>query len=357
MNDTYNITINIDKVNINMGFFKRLFRRIKDRCPCPGGGSGSGTGCPKYRGIKLVRRYEESIGVGFHRSGWPYVFSFLESIQSPNGILFDDFVEQNFCYRDKPIVYREPWVGVFHHPPTIPYFGNQRENLLEMFKKPEFKESAKNLKLAFALSEHLAKFLRLHLTCPVVVVKHPIGPSSKVWTQNNYIRNKNKQLVQVGYYLRNTQLINQIPLSSFKKTRLWTKKEWAQIFDDRVKAYWEIQDTRKNYGWNTELTFIPPSAYDEILSKNIVVMEVFDASASNGVLDCIVRNTPIIINKNPAVVEYLGEDYPLYFSHPDEIPLLADKALEAHEYLKNMDKSFLSAELFIKQILSHIEKL
>lgn len=354
MNDTYNININIGKLTINMGFLKRLFCKIKDKCPCPG---GSGTGCEKYKGIKLVRCQEESIGVGFHRAGWPYVFSFLESIASDKGILFDDFVEQNFCYKDKPTIYKEPWVGIFHHPPTIPFFGNQRENLEEMFKKHEFKESAKNLKLAFALSEHLASFLRLHLTCPVVVLKHPVGPASKMWLPGNYTRNRNKQLVQVGYYLRNTQLINQIPLSSFKKTRLWTKKEWAQIFDDRVKAYWRMQGTRNNYGWNTELTFIPPSAYDEILSKNIIVMEVFDASASNGVLDCMIRNTPIIINKNPAVVEYLGEDYPLYFTNPEEIPSLAEKAIEAHEYLKNMDKSNLKPELFIKEILINIEKL
>ncbi len=342
---------NIEKVN--MTFLAKLICRLKNGC-CPGG-SGSGTGSHKYKSIKLVRDCEDAIGVGFHRSGWPYVFKYLETISSRKGILFDDFIEQNFCYKDNPTVYREPWVGVFHHPPTIPYFGNQRENLELVFKKPEFIESAKNLKLAFALSEHLAEFLRKHLKCPVVVLKHPCAVPKLKWTPEKYNRNKHKTLIQVGYYLRNTQLINQIPLSKFHKLRLWTDKVWVKEFDERVKKYYSA--IRQEYGGYSSMTFIPASYYDSYLSSNIVVMEVFDASASNGVLDCIVRNTPIIINKNPAVVEYLGEDYPLYFTEPSEIPALAERAEEAHEYLKNMDKTWLSAELFVKEVLIHIESL
>jgi hypothetical protein len=30
-------------------------------------------------------------------------------------------------------------------------------------------------------------------------------------------------------------------------------------------------------------------------------------------LECIVRNNPIIVNKNKAIVELLGEKYPLYY--------------------------------------------
>ncbi len=344
------ITINIEKIEINMKFFKKLFKKF---CPCVRGGTG--TGCNKYKSIKLVRDRKDVIGVGFHRSGWPYVFSYLETIANRSGILFDDFIEQNFCYKDKPTIYREPWVGVFHHPPTIPYFGNQRENLEMMFQKPEFKESAKHLKLAIALSDHLGDFLKKHLKCPVLVLKHPAGSANLKWDYSNYMKNKKKALVQVGYYLRNTQLISQIPSSRFEKIRLWTQKDWVEIFDERVTKYW--RNTRKSFGGYIDKTFVPASHYDDLLSKNIIVMEVFDASASNGVLDCIMRNTPLIINKNPAVVEYLGKDYPLYFENPMDIPLIADRAYEAHTYLKNMDKSSLHIELFIKQIMQAIEKL
>lgn len=339
-----------------MSIFNRIRRRIKHIChKCCG--SGSGTGSTDYEGIKLVRERDEVIGTGFHRSGWPYVFQYLESIACKDGILLDDFVEQNFCYKDKPDVYREPWVGIFHHPPTIPYFGNIREDLSVMMEKPEFKESAKNLKLAIALSEHLATFLRQHLTCPVVVMSHPAYIPDNKWTHKKYINNRNKKLVQVGYYLRNTQLIRQIPHSIFQKVRLWVKKDWVQSYDARVAKHWKLIGGRAEYNDYKDIYYVPSSKYDDLLCENIVIMEVFDASASNGVLDCLVRNTPIIVNKHPAVVEYLGPNYPLYFTHPDEIPALTLKAKEAHEYLVNLDKSFLNVECFIKKIMDEIQKI
>jgi hypothetical protein len=55
--------------------------------------------------------------------------------------------------------------------------------------------------------------------------------------------------------------------------------------------------------------------FDEILTKNIVFLNLIDASATNTVIECIVRNTPIIINKHPAIVELLGEPYPLFYEN------------------------------------------
>ena len=95
--------------------------------------------------------------------------------------------------------------------------------------------------------------------------------------------------------------------------------------------------------------------YDELLSKNIVFIDLFDASANNTVMECIIRNTPLIVNKLPAIVEYLGEEYPLYFNDLSEISNMLDNnelLLKTHNYLKNMDKSEFSIEYFIKKIMS-----
>ena len=54
--------------------------------------------------------------------------------------------------------------------------------------------------------------------------------------------------------------------------------------------------------------------YDLLLSENIVFVNLVDASAVNTIIECIVRNTPIIVNKIPAVVEMLGENYPMYYT-------------------------------------------
>ena len=331
-----------------INLIKKILNWIK------GDDDGDGTGCINYTGLKLVRKRKDCIGFGMHRSGWPWVFDFLETLRDPNGILFDDFIEKNFCYKHQTEVRKEPWVGVFHHPPSIPYFGNQREDLLGVINGKPFKESKKNLKLAFAMTEHLGDFLKKHLDCPVVVLKHPANIDMEPWSICDYRNNPNKSLIQVGYYLRNTQLIRHIPDCFFKKIRLWNNKKWINIHDQRLQHYWSgKRRVYNNYG---QTNFLPASKYDKMLRQNIVVTEVFDASASNGVLDCITRNTPIIINKHPAVVEYLGEDYPLYFSDPKDIPEIAKRAEEAHVYLANMDKDWLDGGYFIKNIMKEINE-
>jgi hypothetical protein len=69
-----------------------------------------------------------------------------------------------------------------------------------------------------------------------------------------------------------------------------------------------------------------------------------DANAHNTIVECIKFNTPIIINKLPAVVEYLGEDYPLYYKNVDELEMLNNPnylqkmIVNANTYIIKMDK-------------------
>lgn len=96
------------------------------------------------------------------------------------------------------------------------------------------------------------------------------------------------------------------------------------------------------------IEFLENNDYDNLLSENIVYIDLVDASAVNTVIECTVRATPIIVNKHPAVIELLGESYPLYFTskHDDynginlEINnmLQTDKLIRrAHNYLKRQN--------------------
>jgi hypothetical protein len=82
--------------------------------------------------------------------------------------------------------------------------------------------------------------------------------------------------------------------------------------------------------------FLPNREYDFLLSQNIVFMFLYDSSACNAIVECMVRRTPLLINPLEAVVEYLGEDYPFYFQSLAEA---AEKAMDrdliyrTHEYL------------------------
>ena len=343
-------------------------------CCKHGSGSGSGSGhChhhihyhPRHISnypkdcINLLRKPSDYIvGKGFHRSGWPQVIKSLSKFDSPQGILLDDFVEQNFCYHSSPIIYTEPWVGIFHHPPFPPSFSNKNEWMSEYINSPAFLESKKHLKLAVTLTEYHKKELSKYLDCPVIALHHPIEGEYEKWSLPNWKHNHHRSLVQLGFYLRNTQLINQIPsIHAVEKMKLWTNsRSWVKEYDKKVILYWERSGGRIRYNDVKEATFLPPSVYDKLLCKNVIVMELFDASANNGVLDCIIRNTPIIINKHPAVVEYLGEAYPLYFKEPSEIPHLVKHIEEANNYLKNMDKNNLSMDCFCSKLMDAINEI
>ena len=74
------------------------------------------------------------------------------------------------------------------------------------------------------------------------------------------------------------------------------------------------------------------------------LLDLYDASANHAIVECIARNTPILVNPLESVVEYLGEDYPLYFNSLDEAAWKAeniDLVLSAHEYLVHYPKKFM----------------
>jgi len=101
------------------------------------------------------------------------------------------------------------------------------------------------------------------------------------------------------------------------------------------------------------------SEYDTLLTRNIVFIYLVDASAVNTVIECMIRNTPIIINRHPAVVELLGENYPLYVENNTlQINTTVNTYLSepifirrAHTYLKRLDKRKLHIHTFMKELV------
>lgn len=100
------------------------------------------------------------------------------------------------------------------------------------------------------------------------------------------------------------------------------------------------------------INYLPDQQYDGLLSENIVFLDLLDCSAVNTIIECIVRNVPLIVNRHEAIEEYLGKDYPLFYDNYDDIYKLLKlkKITLAHNYLKNMDKEFLRIEYFIKSL-------
>jgi hypothetical protein len=304
-------------------------------------------------GVRFVRRTHQTIGNGVHRSGWPYAFRSLQPLSQEGGVLLDDFVEQTFCYQTRPEAYREPWVGIFHHPPDMPSFANRIEMLSHLFQRPVWQRSEASLRGAIALSEHLAAYLREALHVPVAVVRHPSEVPDVVWDEAAYLDNLDRSLVQLGWYLRNTRAIFQVPpLVSHRKLRVWPTFPWVQDYDRTVRDYWAQRAQRIESGEVTQIQLLDTQRYDQLLARHVVLTELFAASANNVVIECIARCTPIVVNRHPAVTEYLGTDYPLYFDRIEEVPQLlqTERVIDAHRYLRNLDRSWLAGDAFRRDI-------
>ena len=92
--------------------------------------------------------------------------------------------------------------------------------------------------------------------------------------------------------------------------------------------------------------------YDSLLERNLVFLRLTDCSAVNTVLECLVRDTPLFVNRHPALAEVLGDAYPGFYENLVEASLMVtdlNKVLEIHEYLKRRDKAPYTFEAFVNR--------
>lgn len=112
----------------------------------------------------------------------------------------------------------------------------------------------------------------------------------------------------------------------------------------------EINELTERYNIRLCPFISSSSEYDEILKSSVIFIDVYDASANNVVLECIYFCTPLLACRHPAIIEYLGEDYPFYFSTLREANLkIASPNLiwQTHVYLRQMDKAHLHIHHFV----------
>lgn len=311
--------------------------------------------------IRLVHRVSEATGKDLHRHGWPWVVEQLQQLEAPepNGdaLLFDDFIEKTFIYKI-PRAYSRPWTGIFHHPPFLPkWCQNSRFTLDALLKVPEFRDSMPYLRCAFALTEYLAGELRKVLSCPIHVLPYP-GPRAVNWSPDNFRRNDKPALLQFGVFMRNTHISFQVPPCTLRRVRYLPKDvSWIKQWDNIVNQYWLLSRRRRYYSGVDVLTRLPDEDYDQALSGNVLIAEFFAGMASTLIVECIARGTPILVNRQPAVAEYLGESYPFYFDTPEEIPdmLQFDKIVAAHEHLKSIPEERLDPLVFLSAVQQNIK--
>jgi len=346
---------------------------------------------------------------GLHRSGWSYVLNSLKYKQHQNGIWCDFYVDRTFHWNNlifsqlKVIPYTKPWIGFIHHTSDTEYSDY---NTLKLFENKYFIESLKMCKGLIVLSKDLELKLKDIINkhsynCKVFQIYHPTEfvPDDLLFNLQLFKKNENKRIIQIGAWMRDIEGIFKLNLNyKLTKTVLIGKKmEGYYNLDNHLHKYISFTDTvtdttinqntsqydleprsdELNLSDNSDnsedstvhnncisrdnknrkvsvlpcveiIKYLNNEDYDKLLRSNIVFIKLVGASAVNTVIECIVRNTPIVVNKLPAIVEVLGENYPLYYTTmEDATKVITLRNIEqAYNYLKKLDKTMLKIETF-----------
>ena len=298
-----------------------------------------------------------------HRGGWKSVLNDLIDKQFYNNkstYEFYDMMELKFLWNNDVI--QNEWSGIVHATPfTPPYLSSI--NLHVILNNPNFAISLRKCLFIISLSNYVTQVIKKwsyqnNISVRIYTLKHPVVMDNiKQFNYDSYTSNEKKTILQIGQQLRKVSSIYRIDGRDHSKSWLTGTKKLTKCMKILKKEieYYKINITPAQYESVKVYYADTHEEYDDLLSKNIVFIDLFDASANNAVLECIVRNTPILINKIAPVVEYLGEEYPLYFTCLAQVDaLINDRGLilKAHEYLKGMDKTMFSIPYFTQQLFN-----
>jgi len=290
---------------------------------------------------------------GSHRSGWSFAVTSLLDLHNPHGILVDGFIDRTFAtdaVRRK--VYTEPWIGFVHVPPHVPEWLHDTQTNEAIFSTGEWKQSEPFCRGLFTLSGYHRKYLESRFSFPVENLVHPTALPDLKWSMDRFRSNKDKKIIQSGWWLRRATSIYLLDVNGYKKIILMKQDADA---DRHLDLEMENLQLRERIGKRElvsiqKIDYLPHRKYDHWMSENLVFLDLFDASASNAVIECIVRNTPLLINPLEPVIEYLGAGYPLYFKSLEEAARKAedlDLVYHAHCYLADLpEKKKLTGEYF-----------
>lgn len=340
-----------------------------------------------------------------HRSGWQYVVDNLilqlNAQDNLKPLIIDTFIDKTFnwnynFYSYKCVVpYKTAWVGFIHH--TYSSYNNDY-NCDTLFQNTGFLESLLQCKCIFVMSEYLQILIEdsLHkINChvPVINLVHPTENPDIIFNWDLFTQNSNKQLIQVGNWLRNvfgiyrvdlpkTSIIKQKSiLQNNNSANYFPPPNFIEILKNQLNT---IEDTApnaidicRNSFQNMHIkglfdtivdmensvktiSYLNNTDYDNLLSQNIVFLNLVDASAVNTLIECISRCTPIIVNKLPAIVELLGTNYPLYYKNYYEVSLILDdteRIRHGYLYLRDLDKTKFDITTFTTNLMNIIKDI
>lgn len=357
----------------------------------------------REKGLFSLNRIPQNRLEGSHRSGWQHVVGLLSHFHNDDAPLLDTFIDKTFGWHAEYlesleiIPYKQPWYGFLHHPAKAVFSKNDASHL---FKRPSLLTSLSQCKGLFVMGAELGQWLtkrlrQLEMEVPVHVIYHPTEDTVPGFKWKKFLANPNPQVVQIGAWLRDPYAIFQLEVPSLQKSVLKCKDMVGYLENGPPKAVsgdvipedptepscrdiggGECKDCEcmdceckdcdtnptnpfmnsvqrmLNDQWESVqiVDHLSNDDYDQLLTENIAFIPLLKAVAVNTVLECIIRNTPMIVKRLPDVEWYLGQRYPgFYNTYHEAEGLLSDRVVlrKCYDYLKGMDKTFLTEEYFM----------
>lgn len=301
--------------------------------------------------MQLVRK-PQIIGHKIHRCGWPYVVNSMKKLDTGAGIVCDDFIEQTFCHGiPTPQILREhPWVAITHVPPKAvpPFSGPGFVDYDSCI--PGGAEAMQNLRGLCTMSHHMADRFRQVCDIPVHVIHYPTNTDVRQFDLQQYLRMP--QLIHLGWFFKNLLLLEHIPPTPHILQKTYVRAQFPMTLETKIRKHCATRYShRTRYKDVKYMKRMTDSVYDVLLSQAVIAVEFVECGAATVIVEALARCTPILVNRHPALIEYLGSDYPMFFDDVKECPDLLHPAnvAKTYEYITAMDKSFLKIDNFTQQ--------
>lgn len=287
----------------------------------------------KHISKKLLIQNQDSWN--HHRSGWKFVlYNIHNKLHCCNGVKFIGYLDGYFKKHDR-IIDKE-WVGVLHNPPRIPEHIHKKHNglhSLESFvNSDDWLSNIQTCRGLIVLSEYCKDYLKERCDTEILKLYHPTEDCTIKFEYEKF-ESYGKKVVSIGHWLRNFEAFESMN---------YHNKIMVKPFNN-LPVDWNV----------AKIEHLDDCVYDELLASSVVFLNLYDSSANNAILECINRNTPILINKLPATIEYLGSGYPLFYGSLSEAESLirsTDYIISAHEYLKKIDKNRFKIDTFVNDL-------
>jgi hypothetical protein len=194
----------------------------------------------------------------------------------------------------------------------------------------------------------------------VLVLKHPTASPDFTFSIERWEAQEKRRIIQIGWYARNHRAIYQVDVpEGFQKIHLLQDRPWVARAIERTDKFSPYRD--QSWVGDVHLVHeVNDSQYDYLMASSVILNQYWDVSASNTVVEAIARCTPLLVNRLPALVEYLGADYPLFFDELRDVrAILEDPARirQGWRYLVEMDKSWLSASNFARNVVCFVDDI